>query len=82
MKRNDDIALRKLEGLSIATAQGMNKKTVEDYFVPYKNLCTELHIHEKPQLIFNMDETGFPLNNIPPKIVATKEATEVKFTNV
>jgi hypothetical protein len=30
-----------------------------------------------------MDETGFPLNNIPPKIVATKGAREVvKFTNV
>jgi hypothetical protein len=83
MKRNYDIALRKPEGLSKARAQGMNKKTVEDYFVPYQSLCTELHIHEKPQLIFDMDERGFPLNNIPPKIVATKGAREVvKFTNV
>jgi hypothetical protein len=82
MKRNYDIALRKPQD-SKARAQGMNKKAVEDYFVPYQNLCTELHIHEKPQLIFNMEETGFPFNNIPPKIVATKGAREVvKFTNV
>jgi hypothetical protein len=75
--------LRKPEGLSKAKAQGMNKKAVEDYFVLYQNLCTELHIPEKPQLVFNMDETGFPLNNIPPKIVATKGAREVvKFRNV
>jgi hypothetical protein len=83
MKRNDDIALRKPEGLSKARVQGMNKKAVEGYFVLYQNLCTELHIHEKPKLIFNMDETGFPLNNIPPKIVATKGAREdVNFTDV
>jgi hypothetical protein len=83
MKRNDDIALRKPEGLSKARARGMNKKAVEGYFVLYQNLCTELHIHEKPQLIFNKDEPGFPLNNIPPKIDATKGDREVvKFTNV
>jgi hypothetical protein len=68
MKRNDDVALRKLEVLSKARAQEINKKAVEGYFVLYQNLCTELHIHEKPQHIFNMDETGFPLNNIPPQI--------------
>jgi hypothetical protein len=44
----------------------MNKKVVEDYFVLYENLCAELHIHEKPQLILIMDERGFPLNNILP----------------
>jgi hypothetical protein len=32
---------------------------------------------------FNMDETGFPLNNILPQIVAAKGARKVvKFTNV
>jgi hypothetical protein len=83
MKSNDDISFRKPEGLSKARVQGMNKKAVEDYFVLYQNLCTEVHIPEKPQIIFNMDETGFPLNNISPKIVATKGAREVvKFTNV
>jgi hypothetical protein len=61
MERNDDIALRKPEGLSKVRAQGMNKKAVEGYFVLYQNLCTELHNHEKPQLVFNMDD-----NNIPP----------------
>jgi hypothetical protein len=82
LKRNDDVALRKPEGLSKARAQGMNMKAIEGYFVLNQNLCTELHIHEKPQLIFNKDEPGFPLNNISPQIVATKGAREVKFTNV
>jgi hypothetical protein len=35
-KSNDDIALRKPEGLSKARAQGINKKAVEDCFVLYQ----------------------------------------------
>jgi hypothetical protein len=34
----------------------------------------ELNIQDKPQIIFNVDETGFPINNILPKIVATQGA--------
>jgi hypothetical protein len=73
MKRNDGVALRKPEVLSRTRAQGMKKKAIEDYCVLYQNLCTELHIHEKPQLIFYVVETGFLHNSIPPsQIVATK----------
>jgi hypothetical protein len=82
MKTNGDIAPRKPEGLSTARAQGTNRKAVANYFIRYQNRCTELNIQDKPQLIFNLDETGFLLNKIPPKIIATKGATEVKFTSV
>jgi hypothetical protein len=41
---------------------GMNRKVDGDYFAQYQNLCTEMNIQYKPQLIFNiMDEGGFPL---------------------
>ena len=61
---------------------GLNHKAVDDYFDLYRNLCAELNICGKPHLIFNMDETGFPLNNVPPKIVTAKEVRDfVKFTS-
>ena len=61
----------------------MNKKAIEDYFSLYKNLCEKLNISDKPHLIFNMDESGLPLNNAPGKIVATKGSREVvKLTSV
>jgi hypothetical protein len=72
LKRNGDMAVRKPEGLSRTGAQGLNHKAVDDYFDLYRNLCTELNICGNPHLIFNMDETGFPLNNAPSKIVTTK----------
>jgi hypothetical protein len=42
----------------------------------------ELNIGDKPCLIFNMDETEFPPNALPLKIVTMKGAEDVKFTNV
>ena len=82
LTRNGDIAVRKPEGLSRARAQGLNHKAVDDYFDLYRNMCTELNICDKPHLIFNVDETGFPLNNVPPKIVIAKGVRDViKFTS-
>jgi hypothetical protein len=82
LKRNGDMALRKPKGLSRARAQGLNHKAVKNYFDLHRNLYMELNICDKPHLIFNMDETGFPLNNAPLKIVTTKGIRDVvKFTN-
>jgi hypothetical protein len=82
LTRNGDIAVRKPEGLWRAIAQGLNYKALDDYFDLYRNLCTELNICDKPHVIFNVDETGFPLNNVPPKIVIAKGVRDViKFTS-
>jgi hypothetical protein len=82
LKTSGDIALRKPEGLSTARAQGLNEQAVDDYFNLHRNLCTELNICDKPHLTFNMDETEFPLNNVPSKIVTTKGVRDVtKFTS-
>ncbi|KAJ4438724.1 hypothetical protein ANN_14671, partial [Periplaneta americana] len=74
--RKSDIRLRKPEGLSKSRAEGMNKQAVTDFFDLYRNLC-ETEIGTKLHLIFNVDETGLPLNNFPPKIVAAKSTREV-----
>lgn len=72
LKINGDIALKKPEGLWRTSAQGLNNKAVDFFFHLYRNLRTELNIRNKPHLVFNMDETWFSFNNIPPKIVTTK----------
>jgi hypothetical protein len=82
LKRKGNIEMRKPEVLSRARSQGMNRTAVDDFFYSYRNQCTEFNIRDKPRLIFNMDETGFPLN-VPPKIVTNKGVTDViKFTSV
>lgn len=82
MKRNSDLSLRKPEGLSLARAAGMNKKAVQEFYDLLCELCDEMKITDKPEKIFNMDESGFPLNNVPSKIVSQKGIREVvKLTN-
>ena len=77
LKRNKDISLRKPQSLSKARAEGMSKKAVEDFFCLLKDVYVNTNISDKPHLIFNMDESGIPLNNSPSKIVAPKGAREI-----
>jgi hypothetical protein len=48
------IALRKLEGLFRARAQGRNQKAVDDYFDLYRFRCTELNILDISALVFSV----------------------------
>lgn len=83
MKRNPDISLRKPEGLSKARASGLTKEAVEGFYHIYSRVATDLNLQNNPQLIYNVDESGFPLNNNPSKIIAEKGKREViKITNV
>jgi hypothetical protein len=65
------MALIKLEVLSIARTQRLNRTTA-DYFYLNRNLCTELNICVKIHLNFFMDGTLFPFKNAPPKTVLRK----------
>ncbi|CAH2091298.1 unnamed protein product [Euphydryas editha] len=77
MRRNKEIVLRKSEGLSLARAQGMNRKDVEDYFNVLKNILIENDLMNKPGKIYNVDESGIQVNNKAGRVLATKGAKEV-----
>lgn len=77
LSRNPDLTIRKAEGVSVARALGMNKDSVKEYFDLLKKLMTENHLLEKPGHIFNMDETGLPLNNKPGEVIAEKGSRNV-----
>jgi len=69
LKRNGDIALKKPESLLRARAEGLNNTEVDYLFYLCRNLQAQLHICDKPYLIFSMDEPRLPRNNISTKIV-------------
>jgi hypothetical protein len=73
VKRNCDIALRKLEGLFSEKPQEMTGKVGEVYIIQHKNLSKELNI---PQLNFQNGRTGFPRNNFHPKIIKLSQRKE------
>ncbi|XP_031327277.1 tigger transposable element-derived protein 2-like [Photinus pyralis] len=75
--RNKELSIRKSEGLSVARANGMNRKEVGDYFTLLQEICTNNDLFDKPGQIYNVDETGIQINNKPGKVVATKGAKDV-----
>jgi hypothetical protein len=69
MKRNTYLSLRKPEGLSPARAEGLNKGEVAAYFNLLATVLEEQALLDKHHNIYNIDDSGFPLNNRPQKIV-------------
>lgn len=77
MERNPELSLRKAEGLSTARAEGMNRKEVEDYFKLLERIYEANDVFDKPGHVFNVDESGLQLNNVPGKVIAAKGSKEV-----
>lgn len=75
--RHPNLSIRKSEGVSVARAQGMDRKTVSEYFDLLEKVLIENDLIDKPGSIYNMDETGLQLNNKPGEVVAIKGSKNV-----
>ena len=70
--RHPEISLRTMSALSYARAKGQNKEALSSYFDVLEDTYNEHKLHDKPALVFNMDETGLPLSPDPIKGVCKK----------
>ena len=70
--RHPEISLRTTSALSYARAKGQNEEALSNYFDVLEETLDEHKLHDKPALIFNVDETGLPLSPSPPKGVCRK----------
>ena len=50
----------------------INRENLEHYFSLLKQILRENDLLNHPEHIYNMDETGVPLDPKPPKVVAVK----------
>ncbi|KAL0850501.1 hypothetical protein ABMA28_012293 [Loxostege sticticalis] len=78
IERNPAITIRQAEGLSVARAKGLCREEVANFFTLLIKVLTEHDLLDKPDRIYNMDESGVQLNNKPGKVVAKKGARVVK----
>ena len=62
LRRHPKIVIRKEENLSINRALGMNKKNVQTFFGILESKLSELNMLNKPDRIFNADESGLQMN--------------------
>ena len=50
----------------------MNKDTMDHYFALLSDTLTTRGLLDKPSQIYNVDESGVPLNPRPPKVITAK----------
>lgn len=77
LRRNKELSIRKSQGLSLARSEGMNREEATAFFNLLSNIYSEFNFFDHPENIFNMDETGFQLNNEAGPVIATKGAKDV-----
>jgi hypothetical protein len=77
MERYTNLSLKKPKVLPRAKPEGLNKGEAAAYFILLGTVLEEHDLLDKPHKFYNMDESGFPLNNRPQKIVSAKEQWEV-----
>ena len=71
-KRHQELSLRSSETLSQRRAVAMNPAVLNKYFDLLEDTVKGNDLHKRPALIFNCDESGFPLVHRPGKRIAGK----------
>ena len=78
MSRQGDLALRRGDPTANVRMDCLNEEIMEDYFIMLKKTLVENDLMDKPEQIYNVDESGMPLDHRPPKIVSQKGQKKIR----
>ncbi len=70
--RHDNLVLRIPERLTHSRVKGVSHTVIENYFYLLEETLHQSEMCDRPCQIFNLDESGFPLNPKPSKVVCCK----------
>ena len=71
-QRHPSLSLRTADPLAMVRSECTRQEVIDDYFKLLEGTLSSLNISDKPQYIYNMDETGVPLDAKQLKRVALK----------
>ena len=77
MERHPNLSLRSCDALSRVRANADTKENMDHYFSFLKETLLDNNLLDKPSYIYNMDETGMPLDHKQPKRIAPKGMRKV-----
>ena len=78
IKRHPEVFKRKPQTLQMVRAKAATSDIVDHWFFQcLKPVLDDLQLHEKPQCIFNVDESGFPLSGRPAHVICKKKRHKV-----
>ena len=70
LERNPTISLRSGDSTAQVRMQAINRENVEQYHNLLKDVLDEFDLENHPEQIYNIDESGIPLDPHPPKVAA------------
>lgn len=79
MKRHPDLRLRSGDSTANIRMDALSKKNIDAYFELLKEVYDKYEFYGHPEAIYNMDETGVPLEPRPPKVIAKKGQKKVRY---
>ena len=78
MERQSDLSLRKGDATANVQMDCVSPETMKQYFDLLKDILDEHDLMASPGQIYNVDETGMPLDHQPPKTVTQKGQKKVR----
>ena len=79
LARNPSLSLRSVDATANVRMDAVNVENITAYFDIFKEVYDELNLNDHPECIYNMDESGMPLEPRPPKVVAKKGAKKIRY---
>ena len=79
MKRNPSLSVRSGDSTAGVRMDAVNSENNNNYFDLLKEIYDEHGFEEHPEAIYNMDETGVPLSQKPPKVVTKRGSKKVRY---
>ena len=72
IERQQDLSLRRGDSAAHDRMDAVNRETLKQYFDLLKDALTEHNLLQSPLQIYNVDESGIPLDPKAPNVVAKK----------
>ena len=79
LERNPQLSLHSGDSTAGVRMDALNRETINNYFDLLQELNDEFGFDEHPDTIYNMDETGMPLDPRPLKVVAARGQKKVRY---
>ena len=78
LKRNPTLSLRSGDSTAGVRLDAMSEENMKTYFDLLREVYDTFDFENHPEAIYNMDETGVPLEPRPPKVVAKRGQKKVR----
>lgn len=79
LQRHPNLSLRSGDATGHVRMNAMTKENLTNYFDLLNGCIEENGLQNHPECIYNMDESGLPLDPKPPKVIALKGQRKVRY---